>query len=206
MKVKVKICGIRSKEAAEVAVESGADFIGLNFVPSSGRCIMQDEAKKIIDRVKGRIYIVGIFQNQDLDFVNSYIDKLKLDLIQLHGDEDQKYVSQIKTKIIIKAVKIAPDLGAEDIIRIMKEYPVEYFLLDRPNQGQGDLIDREKAKIIAEKFPIFLAGGLNPENVTSLVKHINPYGVDVAGGIETDGIEDAEKIKKFIERAKGEII
>lgn len=192
MNVSVKICGIRSIESALAAIDAGADFIGLNFVPSSKRKVSAGQAKEIIAAIKGQIKIVGVFQNADADSVNQVAETLGLDFVQLHGDEDPAYCARIKTDVI-KRVSIKQDLKAFD---------VPFFLLDREVQGKGKLVDTNAARRIAQEFEIFLAGGLNPKNVAKIVQEVRPFAVDVAGGIETDGKEDFEKMRTFVLHAK----
>lgn len=173
---KVKICGIRSLEAALVAINTGADFLGFNFVLGSKRYIEPENAAKIINQIKGRIKIVGVFQNEDQERIKKLTTQLQLDFVQLHDNNN----SAIKTIT-----------------------PGEYLLLDRVKQGAGKMVDLGKAKKLARKYLIFLAGGLTPDNVAGIIKKVQPFGVDVAGGVETDGVQDVNKIKVFINNAKG---
>jgi len=175
MKVKVKICGIRTLDAAQTAINTGADFLGFNFVLTSKHYIKPGLAKKIIKELKGRIKTVGVFQNAKINFVNKIVNDLDLDYVQLHE------------KRIIKSVKD-------------KE---TYLLIDREKQGAGQTPNLNNAKVFARKLKIFFAGGLTPNNVAKIVKKVKPYAVDVAGGVETNGIEDVNKIKQFISNAKG---
>jgi len=178
MKVKVKICGIRTLDAAKTAINAGADFLGFNFVSTSKRFIEPELAKKIIDKLKGRTKIVGVFQNAKTDYINAVISLLDLDFVQLH---EKRIIKSTKDKII-------------------------YLLVDRKVQGVGLIPNLNKAKTSAKKSEIFLAGGLNPENIESVIKKVHPFAVDVASGIETNGVEDINKIKKFIKNVKGVII
>jgi phosphoribosylanthranilate isomerase len=198
MRTLVKICGVRTIDAAQAAVRHGADFIGLNFVPASKRFIDFDNALKIAEAVRGKAKIAGVFQNQKSDDINSIADKLGLDFVQLHGSEDHEFAKKIKTRIV-------KSLSAEskDLDEMIKNYPAEYFLLDRKIQGQGEMVDQKIAKLFAKDYKVFLAGGLTPENVFETVRKVRPFAVDVAGGVETDGKQDLEKIKLFIKRAKG---
>ena len=205
MNVKVKICGVRSVESAKVAASIGADFIGLNFVSSSRRRIDSEKAREIIHVVKGTVKVVGVFQNAFLGYINDLVRYLELDFVQLHGEENPEFTKQVQSKVI-KAFPVSKKTTAGQLISTMNEFSADYFLLDRTIQGEGEMIDSTQAKIVAEKFPIFLAGGLTSDNISELVAKINPYGVDVAGGIETNGVEDLGKIKKFIKNAKGEIL
>ncbi|MBU0999794.1 phosphoribosylanthranilate isomerase [Patescibacteria group bacterium] len=192
MKVKVKICGIRCIKAAKVAVGEGADFLGFNFVPTSKRYIDPALAAKIINLVEGRIKIVGIFQNAESVYVNDIASKLGLNFVQLHGNENAEYINQIKVAVI-KTINVYNQL---------QKLNVDYFLLDRVKQGEGKMVDLKKGTQVASKVRLFLAGGLTPDNVAGLIKTVKPFAVDVAGGIETDGKEDLNKIKAFIKNAK----
>lgn len=194
--IKVKICGIRTLEAATAAIDSGADYLGFNFVPKSRRYIEPEQALEILKEIRGKIQIVGIFQNADVSVVREIAKLLKLDFVQLHGQEDSEYIKQIDSQVI-KAINSSSEIN---------DFSVDYFLLDRVQQGEGEMFNIDMAKAIANKYPVFLAGGLTPQNVSSIVREVQPFGVDVAGGIESNGIEDIQKIKEFIENTKGVMI
>jgi phosphoribosylanthranilate isomerase len=193
MKVKVKICGIRTLESAQAAIAGGADFIGFNFVSSSKRYIDPEICHTFIDEIKGRVKIVGVFQNAPVDYVNSIAELLGLDFVQLHGDESAVYIKEINHPVI-KSINVNNLLVNESAY---------YLLLDRINQGQGRMVDVTRAKEFASKNKIFFAGGLTPDNVASVIEKVKPFAVDVASGIETNGKEDLQKINGFISNAKG---
>lgn len=200
MQVLVKICGIRSFEAAQAAVDAGAHFLGFNFVPSSKRYINPKEALKIIKSIRGkmnkaplRVKIVGVFQDTEIDYVNEMSANLGLDFVQLHGRENNDYINKVGVPAM-KSVTLKDQLS---------KIKAKYFILDRTNRGRGRMVDFKKAARLAVKFPIFYAGGLNPENVADVINKVQPFAVDVAGGIETNGYQDTEKIKLFIGNAKG---
>jgi len=195
-KIKVKICGIRTKKAALATYKTGADFLGFNFIPSSPRYIDPVKALKIIPFVKNKVKIVGVFQDENLDYVNKVIQDLNLDFIQLHGQENDEYITKIKLPVI-KSITVGNNINGTK---------AAYLLLDRKSRGKGEMVNLEKAKGFAAKFPIFYAGGLTPDNVAGIVRKVQPFAVDVAGGIETDGVQDIKKIKQFIKNAKGVII
>jgi phosphoribosylanthranilate isomerase len=201
MSVSVKICGIRSIDSALAAIDFGADFIGLNFVPTSKRKVSIKTAQTIVAAIKGQTKIVGIFQASHPGGVNEVTRAVGLDFIQLHGDEDSDYCRQIESNVI-KAISLKADDDPEKVIKKMQTFDVPFFLLDREVQGKGMLVNPEIAKQLAQKFEIFLAGGLTPRNIAKIVKEVKPFAVDVAGGIETDGKEDFEKIRQFIMNAK----
>lgn len=193
MNTKVKICGIRTIQAALAAFDAGADFLGFNFVPASKRYINPEDAEKIIDEIEiSGVELVGVFQNEDPGIVNEIALKLGLDFVQLHGEEDNEYISGIDFPVI-KSVTLNDD---PSLIK------AEYFLLDRERR-EGDMVDLEKAAVLASKFGIFLAGGLTPDNVAEVAQKVKPFAVDVAGGVETDYVQDLEKIRLFIENTKG---
>lgn len=228
-KTKVKICGIRTLEAAQVAVHAGVDFLGFNFVRSSKRYIQQEKAKEIILSLRakqnnlnktrslrpfksGDVYMVGVFQNQPVEEVNAIADLVGLDFIQLHGEEDNDYIQHVKRPVIkfLSLEKINKKESSRYQVagsKYAKQKSIVhntcYILLDREIQGKGSLVNVEKAKKIANQFDIFLAGGLTFENVAEIVAQVHPFAVDVASGVETDGKQDMEKISKFIANTKG---
>lgn len=194
MSVKIKICGIRNLEAAITAVDAGALFLGFNFVPTSQKYIDPMLAQKIIKLVKDKVQVVGVFQNAKASYINDVVSKLGLDFVQLHGKEDNNYINNLAVPVI-KSFKV--DDAA------IHNTKAAYILLDRNRQGEGRMVDLEKAANLAANFLLFYAGGLNPENVAEVIKKVQPFAVDVAGGIETDGMQDIQKIKEFIQNAKG---
>ncbi len=204
--MKVKICGIRSIDSAQAAISAGADFIGLNFVPTSGRRISQETARKILGVVGREIKKVGVFQDQPIEYVQQIAGDLRLDYVQLHGEEDQEYIDALKKVGVIKAISLEGDFDTNQGEDELSRYRADYFLLDRKNRGTGAVLNPEKVKILAQKYSVILGGGLTPESVEQAVSIAHPAGVDVAGGIETDDVEDIEKIKLFIKNAKNEQI
>lgn len=194
-KTKVKICGIRTLQSALVAIHVGVDFLGFNFVPASSRYIDPDEAKKIITKIRGKTKIVGVFQNAEIFYVNKLSKKLKLDYVQLHGNENAEYIEQIEAKVI-KKIHEMPSINDS----------VAFYLLDRKIQGKGKIVAVEKAVMIAKKIPIFLAGGLTSENISMAIEKVKPYAVDVASGIETNGEIDQQKVTHFIKNVKEAVI
>lgn len=201
MKTLVKICGIRNVDSAQAAVDAGADFIGLNFVPTSKRRVDILVAQQISKTVKGKVKRVGVFKNQPISDMKQIVESVGLDYIQLHGEEVPDVCSHIHIPVI-KAFRLQPEFDVDQVKLAMKLYTISYFLLDRQVQGEGSMLSLEKAKQLGEEFPIFFGGGLTPENVASVVQKVKPSGVDVASGIETDGKEDNQKIIKFVQTAK----
>lgn len=198
--MKVKICATRSLEAAVAAFDSGAEFLGLVFTP--GKHIVDlKTAKKISKKLKKKINLVGVFQNMSLDAVQQIIEICNLDYVQFHGDENSEYIDQIKIKAI-KAFRFPGDFDVDIARKQMNQFKVEYYLVDRIKQSEGPMLNLEKVAILAKEFPLIFAGGLNPDNVIHVIKKVRPEIVDVASGVETDGQQDVEKIRKFIRNAK----
>ena len=198
MKTLIKICGIKDLAEAGMAIKNGADILGFNLVKTSKRYIEPKVAKNIIKKIDRRkVEIAGVFQNEEKEKDIEITDFLKLDLVQLHGEEEPEIYRRLKTKII-KVFPVERDFDVDKLLLEMKQSKADFYLLDRRNQGSGERIDVEKARRVAEKFSLFLAGGLNPENVKKVVEKVKPYAVDVASGVESDGRKNMVKIQKFI--------
>jgi len=195
-------------QIAEAAKGYGADLLGFVF-DNSRRRIEVQVAEKIACEVKG-VGKVGVFVNAPLAEVQDIAKRCKLDFVQLHGNESPEYCELVKVPVI-KAVRVGPDFDISELAA----YQVEWILLDSfvPGQqgGTGMAFDWKLAKHLREqiKTPLFVAGGLTAENVREAVRILSPQGIDVSGGVETNGSKDIEKIKKFLiaaHKAKGGII
>jgi len=192
----LKICGIRDKETAIYCEKSGVDLIGLNFVPSSRRCIDLKMAKKIKKELSN-IKTVAVFQDQKIDFVNNISEELDLDYIQLSGEETKEYIKQCN-RPVIKGIKIKRE---EDLL-IAEDYQkyVDLLLLDGPCPGSGKVFDWDILNNFECDF--IIAGGINVKNIDKVLNILNPYGVDIASGVETDGEIDINKIQIIINKLK----
>lgn len=227
-----KICGTRSAEAATKAVESGADFVGICLVPGAKRCISHETALTISEAVHSspsvpkpaadapvaskatdffaeattrlradRTQLVGIFQNQPLSEVLEKQKQYKLDLVQLHGEEPVEWASLIPVPVVRAFKPSSVGLGRRGYHTVP--------LLDS-GAGSGKLLDVSSVKEALEMDPelrVFLAGGLNPDNVVEAVKALGPLGervvgVDVSSGVEEDGKQSLDKIEAFVKAAK----
>lgn len=201
--VKVKICGITNLNDALLAVEAGADALGFVFYDKSPRCVEPDKAAEIIRGLPPFVTVVGLFVNTGIDFVNSTAESCGLDLIQLHGDETPDFCSMVNRRVVkVFRIRDAQSLGP------MKDYRVAGYLLDAYSPqvygGTGHTFNWDIAKDAKMHGPIILAGGLTPDNVRKAVEVVRPYAVDVSSGVEAaPGIKDPDKVRKFIENAKG---
>lgn len=196
--VRIKICGVTSVEDAIVAVEAGADLVGVNFVPTSPRCVDIHTAEAICEAIAAApVEKVALFQNATWEEIEHVIRRVEFDRVQFHGDETEEEVESVDLPVI-KAIRGADEEAAET-------YPGTLLLLDHPSEGggKGNAWDwSEAANIIELGYDVILAGGLNPENVGQALLDLGgslPWGVDVATGVEVDGRKDAGRIKAFIE-------
>jgi phosphoribosylanthranilate isomerase len=200
--MKVKICGITDVKTALTAVEYGADAIGFVFAESK-RKITEEKAKEISSRLPREILKIGVFVNESKEEIERIASVVGLTHIQLHGDESAP-ISQSFSIPVIKAFSIEENQNLEPI----NHFPCDYLLLDGPKGkyrgGNGSSFDWANVDNgVFRGRKVILAGGLTIENVAEGIKIINPDMVDVSSGVETDGIKDLEKIKLFIQQAKG---
>jgi len=202
----VKICGVKTLEAAKKAAENGADFVGIIMVPNRQRSIDPDAAKQISAYLRGlpepRPKLVGVFRNQELDHVIAMQKEIPLDFVQLHGSEPLSWVDQIPTSVIKRVVPSSPDF-VEQVLALKKFQKSVFALIDSEMGGDGKVFDWSPLGDIAESGGQYiLAGGLNPENVASALQQPGCIGVDVSGGVETDGAKDMQKIQLFLQNAR----
>ncbi len=204
--VKVKICGITELKDALKAHELGADFVGFIFFINSPRKIKPEQARLIIEGLPKDLLKVGLFLGQDAGTVRAIAERCQLNLLQLHGDESPEYCSRLgKDFKIIKSFKIRKFRSVDDIDAYKDA--VHYYLFDTYVKGipggTGRAFDWNILKGRPFEKPIFLAGGLTPENVGEAVRKAVPYAVDVASGVEkSPGKKDYGLLKEFIDNAK----
>jgi phosphoribosylanthranilate isomerase len=202
--VRVKICGITNREDAELAVEWGADLIGLNFYPPSPRFITPAIACEICAFLPAHVLRVGVFVNAPRNKIVSLVNQIHLDLVQFHGDEWGEDLLGWSCKTI-KAVRVAQSGPLLDLGQV----PTDYLLLDTHRTGRyggtGETFAWEQIipLVPQREERLILAGGLTPENVAVAVRTVRPWAVDVASGVEsTPGRKDPEKLRAFITNAK----
>ncbi|MCH7838005.1 MAG: phosphoribosylanthranilate isomerase [Chloroflexi bacterium] len=156
-----------------------------------------------LDRLlaRKRPLTVGIFEDQTLDEANAIADECGLDLIQLSGREPWADCLRAN-RPVIKTIEPSPSDGSDGIIDGLVPGTAVACLLD-VSRGRGVAVDRGQAAALAARLPVWLAGGLTPENVSDAVREVRPWAVDVSSGVETDGAKDAAKIHAFVQAAKG---
>lgn len=205
MSCAVKICGVTRIVDARLAVELGAELIGLNFWPGSKRHVSPEDAAAIASgaREAGNVQIVGVFVDPTDDEIAAASEAARLDWLQLHGDESAERVEALGPS----AFKAVPVSAAADVEAALA-MPGELILLDARVPGHGGAgvsFDWSfAAPMAASGRRWFLAGGLSPDNVAAAIAACRPTGVDVASGVESaPGIKSPDKMRAFIERARG---
>ncbi|MCR5492047.1 MAG: phosphoribosylanthranilate isomerase [Streptococcus sp.] len=190
---KVKICGLSTREAVEVAVNSGADYIGFVFAKSK-RQVGIKQASHLAQFIPKTVQKVGVFVSPTLMELQEAISKVPLDLVQIHGEFSDEDFEKLDVPSI-RAIPVEKTL--EEI-----ETKADFLLFDAPLAGSGKTFDWELLKNQVIEKPYFLAGGLTVDNVKQAITFFRPYAVDVSSGVETDGKKDLLKIMRFIESVK----
>jgi len=204
MSVIVKICGITNSEDAVAAAQAGADALGFVFYEKSPRHVTVDAAAAAIRNLPPPIVKVGVFVNPDEDLVLRAIGECGLNLLQFHGEETPEFCVQFGL-MSMKAFRVQDAAS----LNVLSTYATDAWLLDAYSPagrgGTGERFDWALAKEAAKLGrPIFLAGGLTPENVAAAIQEAEPYGVDVSSGVEAaPGKKDHAKVASFIRAAKG---
>jgi phosphoribosylanthranilate isomerase len=194
--IRIKICGITHPDDAELAIAAGADLIGLNFVPGSPRCIDLKTAAEIGELTAGRVELVGVFRDAEIEEIERVLRRVDLDRLQFHGDETEEQVEAVDLPVI-KAIPGA-DLEAAD------NYPGTLVLLDHPDGGGGTGTSwkwSDATVLINSGHDVILAGGLSPDNISEALAELGdlPWGVDVATGVEgPDRRKDEQKLRDFV--------
>lgn len=191
---KIKLCGLTRECDIECANRLKPDYIGFVFAEKSKRYVAPEKALVLRRRLSGGIIPVGVFVNQAPDVIARLLAQNIIGAAQLHGDEDEGYISDLRKltdRPIIKAFRAETEADIE----AANKSSADYVLLDSGG-GTGTVFDW--TLLGGMKRPYFLAGGLTPENVGFAVKKLAPYGVDASSSLETDGLKDKEKMAAFV--------
>lgn len=200
--MKIKICGLKRNEDIEYVNEALPDYIGF-VLSKSRRQVTLQQAYDLKRDLNSRIKSVGVFVNEPQDMIAELAKNGIIDLAQLHGNEDNVYISKLREKTdgkvkIIKAISISNEFSIDQI----NEIDADFFLLDNGSGGTGKAFDYSLIKNKVNDR-IFLAGGINAGNIKNAVS-LNPYCIDVSSGAESDGIKDREKIIKLVRSIRDE--
>ena len=205
----VKTCGTTNLADARYCASLGADYLGFIQHKPSPRYVEPDLARDIIEWVEGP-RSVGVFVDEPADEVNRISDIAGFDLVQLHGSQSPEYCGMIE-RPIIKVIRVRADDTSESLLSVMANFEscVSTFLLDTyvadlPG-GTGRSFRWPIAREAARQYPVFLAGGLTPENVSEAIAKVAPVGVDVVSGIEeVPGRKDFEAVDRFFDALAAE--
>ncbi len=198
-RVKVKICGVRSLEEAEAALEAGADALGFNFWPQSPRNISPRAACEIINHLSPVVSTVGVFVNEEANRIIDIASEVGLTAVQLHGDESPEFCGRLGSIKTIKAIRVGQDFD----LSVIESYPVSMVLLDSDIRGSyggtGQRFDWRIAIEAKRLARIILAGGLTTDNVWEAITHVRPAAIDVCSGVEAEpGRKDLDKLRRFM--------
>jgi phosphoribosylanthranilate isomerase len=211
MALTVKICGLKTPEALEVALESGADLTGFVFFPLSPRNLGLEAAKLLGAQVKGRAGKVALTVDANDETLGAIVDALKPDLLQLHGHETPERVATVRSRFGVPVMKVLPISERSDLSPIREFANVaDRLMFDaRPPQdatrpgGLGRTFDWTLLKGIDPKINFMLGGGLDAGNLGQALAITNAPGVDVSSGVErAPGEKDLDKIRAFIRAAR----
>ena len=208
----IKICGIRDVDTAQCVAQAGADYLGLVFVEQSPRFVTVEKATELLRGLPGSVQPVGLFADHPLEEVLAIAQALNLSLVQLHGHESADYVRELAPRRVLKAMAFEAS-NLQETLRSWRlgvgPDNVLGLLLDSPRGGSGHVFDWEAlAKFKREDGwhdlpPLFLAGGLTPDNVAQAVLTVRPLAVDVSSGVESQpGIKDPVRIRAFCEAVR----
>lgn len=198
---KIKMCGLSRIEDIEAVNIIKPDCIGFVFAKKSKRYVSPDTAEKLKSLLDPEIKAVGVFVNEDAGIILNLIDNNIIDIVQLHGSEDEAYIQNLKSRINISIpVWQAFRIRSSDDLDKARVSSADEILLDAGVPGSGTCFDWNLLKNFDREY--ILAGGLNPENITEAITTLHPCGVDVSSGIEQDGKKSPELMQEFADRAR----
>ena len=195
---RIKICGLSRESDIEYANELMPEFAGFVFAKESKRYIDTEKAARLRYLLDYRIAAVGVFVDDDPLKIADIADRNIIDMIQLHGHEDSDYIRKLRGLTDLPLIQAFVINSPEDILRA-ENSNADFILLDS-GRGTGVAFDHSMINNITR--PYFLAGGLDPENVSQAVSKLNPYAVDVSSGVEVNGIKSREKMAEFIQSVR----
>jgi len=186
---KLKICGLFREQDIDFANEAKPDFIGFVFAEKSKRFVTPTQAETLRKKLSGEIVPVGVFVNAKIEDIVALHSNGVIDMVQLHGGEPDEYIAALKQQCTAQIVRATPPHN--DCASCS-----DYILLDSSTPGSGQTFDWALLQNIDLSKNVFLAGGINLQNIEEAVK-LNPFAIDVSSGAETDGLKDREKILKL---------
>lgn len=195
---RIKICGLFRPEDIEYVNDALPDYIGFVFAKSR-RQVTTEQAEKLRSSLNKEIQAVGVFVNEPIENVIQLLKNRVIDIAQLHGDEDEAYIKQLKAEMACPIIKVIRVECADDISKAQNT-PADYLLLDHGKGGTGEAFDWSMASEC--KKPFFLAGGIHTQNVERALEQLKPFAIDLSSGVETDGVKDKDKIMEIVRRVR----
>lgn len=199
--MKIKLCGLTRSCDIEAVNELQPDYIGFVFAKKSRRYVSPEKAEELKAMLAPGIQAVGVFVNEEPEQIVSLLEAGTIDVAQLHGQEGEREIRRLRELTdhpLIQAFRI----DTEQDVERANASTADYVLLDSGAGGTGTVFDWDLLQSI--RRPYFLAGGLDTENLGTIKAKLNPYGIDVSSGIETDGYKDKEKMTAFVAAARKE--
>lgn len=190
---KIKMCGLSRICDIDYANEVKPDFVGFVFAEKSKRYVSPEKALELRKNLDKNIIPVGVFVNAERDFIAGIVKNKIIDVVQLHGTEDEQYINELRKIITIPVIQAFKVCTPEDINKAIKS-TADYILLDS-GSGSGKTFDHSLIQNINRLY--FLAGGLTPENVGEISGRLQPYAVDASSSLETDGHKNLDKMTAF---------
>ncbi len=201
---KIKICGLTRPEDILYVNEAKPDYIGFVFAENRRRTLTRDKAHELKEMLSSDIKAVGVFLNNDMNYVISLVQDGIIDIVQLHGDEDEEYIKYLRAHIKAPIIKAVRAVSADKILEA-EHLDADYLLIDTYEKGAAGGTGRVFDWGIIPKLhkPFFLAGGLDPENIREAMK-TDAFALDMSSGVETDGLKDRDKIIRTVKTVRGE--
>jgi phosphoribosylanthranilate isomerase len=198
-RVRVKICGVRTLEEANAALDAGADALGFNFWPRSPRYVHPEAAREIVRNVSPLASLIGVFVNEEPRRIEDIFSDVGLSAVQLHGDETPEFCARISPIKLIKAFRVGDGFD----IQVIRSYPISMALLDASSKGSyggtGKSFDWRVAVEAKQLARVILAGGISIENVAEAIRHVRPYAIDICSGVEAEpGRKDLNKLRMLM--------
>ena len=197
MSCRVKFCGLTRADDARFASETcGADYLGFVFVPGTPRRVDPESLATWIEEVRGDAEVVGVFRDQPVDEVLAAIDRFDLDFVQLHGRESGREWKRLPVRMLEARI-------VDNVLPPPRFAGAAWAHVLDAGAGSGRTFDWSVAVETARSERVFLAGGLEPENVARAIRQVRPFAVDVASGVEAaPGVKDHEKMRRFVEAVR----
>lgn len=204
---KIKICGLKRKEDVLYVNEYKPDYIGFIFAKGSKRYITKEQAKELKAMLSPDIVPVGVFVNEEVGKIVEYVKEGVIDVVQLHGNEENEYIEKLRSsipdkKIIIKAIRVQSKKDVEISLKSLADYLLFDSFSIKQEGGTGMAFDWTLLQDV--RRPFFLAGGIHLGNLNQALTVLKPYAIDISSGVETDGYKDAMKISMVMDEIRKE--